>query len=252
MNKQELTKYLNKYLDIYRYKDYGPNGLQVDGKETIKKVGFAVSATIDSIKQVVDWGGDALIVHHGLFWKFHGARAIKGPHGERVKALVKNEINLFGYHLPLDGHPEVGNAASIAKLLDAKITGGFGEEDDCPIGVAIEFSNPLSGAELKSKLEDKLNHSVIHADVQGRKISTMGIITGGANGQWRIADKKGLDSYLTGEISEHDWHDAKEAGIHFFAGGHNATEQFGVQSLMGHLEEKFQLECCYFPSDNPA
>ena len=252
MEKTELVKYLNKYLDIYRYQDYGPNGLQIDGKDSIKKVAFAVSATLESVEQSVAWGADALIVHHGLFWKFHGARAIKGAHGKRVISLIKNDINLFGFHLPLDGHPEIGNAAMIAHQLDGKIRRGFGDHEGMPTGVEFEFTRPQNAGELKLKLETILGHQVIHADVPGKKIETMGIITGGANSQWKDAFYQGLDSYLTGEISEHDWHDASEAGIHFFAGGHNATEQFGVQGLMKHLMEKFDVECTYFPSENPA
>ena len=123
---------------------------------------------------------------------------------------------------------------------------------ECPQGVVAEWRTPQDAADIKKKLKDVLEHEVIHADVAGKKITTMGIITGGANSQWKDAFYQGLDSYLTGEISEHDWHDASEAGIHFFAGGHNATEQFGVQGLMNHLKEQFQIECAYFHSDNPA
>ena len=252
MEQTELVKYLNKYLDVYRYQDYGPNGLQIEGTENIKKVAFAVSATVESIEKSIEWGADALIVHHGLFWKFHGARAIKGPHGKRVRLLVKNDINLLGYHLPLDGHPEIGNAAMVARKLGGTIRSGFGDYEGMPTGVVAEWKTPQDAADIKKKLKDILEHEVIHADVAGKKITTMGIITGGANSQWKDAFYQGLDSYLTGEISEHDWHDASEAGIHFFAGGHNATEQFGVQGLMNHLKEQFQIECAYFHSDNPA
>ncbi len=252
MKTSDLNKYLNKYLDIYHYKDYGPNGLQVEGKQEVQKVAFAVSATLESINKSIDWGADALIVHHGLFWKFHGARPLKGAHGKRVKLLVKNDLNLFGFHLPLDGHPEVGNAASIANLLGAKIKGGFGDYEGMPTGVHIEFNPPKSANILKTELEKLLGHQVIHADGDSDLITTMGIITGGANSQWKDAYYQGLDSYLTGEISEHDWHDATEAGIHFFAGGHNATEQFGVQSLMRQLEKEFALDCRFIASDNPA
>ena len=252
MIKHELVRYLNKYLDIYRYKDYGPNGLQVDGTDEIENVAFAVSATLDSIQKSVEWGADALIVHHGLIWKFHGARAVKGPYGQRLKNLIKNDINLLGYHLPLDGHLEVGNAACIANKINGKIRGGFGDYEGMPTGVHLELENPTTPKELKIKLEKVLGHQIIHACPNEDMISTMGIITGGANSQWKDAHYQGLDAYLTGEISEHDWHDSIEAGIHFFAGGHNATEQFGVQSLMKHLEEKFSLTCRYFGSDNPA
>ncbi len=252
MQTQEFVKFLNKTLDIYRYKDYGPNGLQVEGREEIKKVAFAVSATVASIEESAKWGADALVVHHGLFWKFHGARAIKGPHGQRIKTLIKNDINLLGYHLPLDGHPQYGNAASIAQLLEANIKGGFGDYEGMPTGVSLEFKTPQLAKTLKNKLEEILGHAVIHASADKKEISTMGIITGGANSQWKDAYFQGLDAYLTGEISEHDWHDATEAGIHFFAGGHNATEQFGVQSLMKLVQQEHGLECKFISSENPA
>lgn len=252
METQEFVKYLNKYLDIYRYQDYGPNGLQIEGKSEVRKIAFAVSATLESIQECIEWGADALVVHHGLFWKFHGVRAIKGPYGKRIKLLIQNEINLLGYHLPLDGHKEIGNAASIASLLGATVKGGFGDYEGMPTGVHVEFSPPIEVNVLKEKLREILNHSVIHAEGSAHKISTLGIITGGANSQWKDAYYQGLDAYLTGEISEHDWHDAREAGIHFFAGGHNATEQFGVQSLMKKIRDDLALDCKYFSSDNPA
>jgi len=252
MQTNEFVKYLNKYLDVYRYQDYGPNGLQVEGVSEVKKIAFAVSATVESIEKSVEWGADALVVHHGLFWKFHGARAIKGPHGQRIKLLIKNEVNLLGYHLPLDGHLESGNAAEIAKKIGAKIKGGFGDHEGMPTGVHVEFSPSINANDLQKKLEKLLGHSVIHAKGRPQDIKTMGIITGGANSQWKDAFYQGLDAYLTGEISEHDWHDAREAGIHFFAGGHNATEQFGVQSLMKKVQSDHGLECIYFPSENPA
>ena len=140
----------------------------------------------------------------------------------------------------------------VARKLGATIRSGFGDYEGMPTGVVAEWKTPQDAIAIKNKLKDVLEHEVIHADVAGKKITTMGIITGGANSQWKDAFYQGLDSYLTGEISEHDWHDASEAGIHFFAGGHNATEQFGVQGLMNHLKEQFQIECTYFHSDNPA
>jgi dinuclear metal center YbgI/SA1388 family protein len=250
---KELEKFLNSLLNIYEFSDYGPNGLQVEGSKTISKVAFSVSATKHSIAKAAEWGADALVVHHGLFWKFHGTRPIKGPFAKRVIPLIKNDINLFGYHLPLDAHPEVGNAAALATKLDLIEQKPFGDYKGSPTGIKGKFKSPLSRDELSTKLESILSHKVIHSIPEDQdKIRSMGIITGGANSEWYLAMKEGLDSYLTGEMSEHDWHESAESGVTMFAGGHNATEQFGVQLLKERVEKEFSLECIFIESENPA
>ena len=253
LQRPELESYLNQTLFAYEFSDYGPNGLQIEGTDDIKKIAFAVSATVYSIEEAIKQGADTLIVHHGLFWKFHGVRTLTGPFAKRVLPLVKNNLNLFGYHLPLDAHLELGNAASIAKKINLKNLQPFGDYKGSPTGVYGEFDSPLKPHELKETLEKTLNHQVLHSSPQDLKeVKSMGIITGGANSGWVDAMKLGLHSYLTGEMSEHDWHESKEAGVHMFAGGHNATEQFGIQSLMENLQENFKIECFFIPSENPA
>lgn len=253
IKRKDLEQFLNKTLNIWEFSDYGPNGLQIEGSKEIKKVAFAVSATRKSVEQSIEWGADALVVHHGLFWKFHGARSLTKAFGKRVIPLVKNDINLFGYHLPLDAHIELGNAAAIAKQIDLTDLEPFGDHKGSPTGVKGKFKSKINAADLKLKLEGILNHQVIMAsDNDSKPMASMGIITGGANGDWIQAFRDNLDCYLTGEISEHDWHESQESGVTFFAGGHNATEQFGVQSLKDLLEKEFQLECKYFASENPA
>ncbi len=252
MKRKTLTDHLNSTFKIHQYKDYCPNGLQIEGKSEINKIGLSVSATRESVELAVKHNCDALIVHHGLFWKFHGARAIKGSFAKRVKPLIQNDINLYGFHLPMDAHTSLGNAAFIAKLLDADITGGFGEYEGMPTGVKVGFKKGISPRSLKVLLEKKLNHSVIHSCPKEDLIYGLGIVTGGANNAWRECVRENLDAFLTGEISEHDYHEAKEEGIHFFAGGHHATERGGVLQLKDHLQEKFNLECVFFDSENPA
>ena len=250
---QDLLQYTNQLLNSAQFEDYCPNGLQIEGKKEIKKVAFAVSATLDSIEKAIAWKADALIVHHGVFWKYNGARAITGPWGERVKKTIQNDLNLIGYHLPLDAHPEVGNATALANLLGLVDQLPFGEHKKQPLGVKGKFPTPLSAKDLKTKLENILSHEIkLATPDENQKISSMGIITGGANNEWAEALKAGLDSYLTGEISEYNWHDAKEAGIHYFAGGHHATEKFGIQNLMKKIEKELKLECEFFDSENPA
>lgn len=256
ISRKDIIKDLNSYLNIYEYNDYGPNGLQIEGKEEIQKIAFAVSATRYSVEKAVELKADMLIVHHGLFWKFHGTRTITGAFGKRVKPLIQNEINLVGYHLPLDAHIEVGNAKGIADRIELTDLKPFGDSKGMPTGLRGKLKTPISAKELSSKLEEVLDHKVILSSYDDNElVNSIGIITGGANSDWVQAQKLGLDAYITGEISEHDWHEAKEGGIHFFAGGHNATEQFGVQNLLKYIHDKYSnadLELFYIPSENPA
>jgi dinuclear metal center YbgI/SA1388 family protein len=250
---KELEKFLNSLLNIYEFQDYGPNGLQVEGTKEISKVAFSVSATKHSIAKAVEFGADALVVHHGLFWKFHGTKPIKGPFAKRVIPLIKNDINLYGYHLPLDAHPEVGNAAGIARQLGLSDQTPFGDYKGSSTGLKGKFEKPISREDLSEKLTQILSHEVIFSTPEdNRDIKSIGIITGGANSEWYLAMKEGLDAYLTGEMSEHDWHESAESGVTMFAGGHNATEQFGVQLLQKEIEKKFKLECLFIESENPA
>jgi dinuclear metal center YbgI/SA1388 family protein len=250
----DLSQYLNKLLSPELFDDYAPNGLQVEGQPQIKKVAFAVSATQDSIEKAIQWGAQALIVHHGIFWKYQGARTITGAWGERVRKCVKNDLNLFAFHLPLDAHAEIGNAVALAQEIGLSDLAPFALYKKQPMGTKGKIA-PTSAKELKTKLEKILNHSVILASPDENKtIASLGIITGGANNDWVKAMDEGLDAYLTGEISEYNWHDSKEAGIHYFAGGHHATEKFGIQKLMQKILNDFpgKLEVKYMDSENPA
>jgi len=256
ITRSEIVKYMNKYLNIYDFNDYGPNGLHIEGKEEVSKIAFAVSATKDSVEKAIELQADMLIVHHGLFWKFHGPKTITGAFAKRVKPLIQNDISLVGYHLPLDAHLEVGNAKALADKLEMIDLKAFGDHKGSPTGVKGKLKSPCSANELSSKLQTILNHKVLMSTYnEDEIIKSIGIITGGANSDWIQAMRAGLDCYITGEMSEHDWHEAKESNMHFLAGGHNATEQFGVQELMRHLHEKYldrKLEFYYIPSENPA
>jgi dinuclear metal center YbgI/SA1388 family protein len=249
----ELTQYLTTLLKPETFEDYAPNGLQIGGKSEIQKVAFAVSATQDSIQKAIAWGADALIVHHGVFWKYQGARTLTGAWGERLKLCVKNDLNLIAYHLPLDSHPEIGNAVSLAQKIGLENLEPFALHKKQPMGAKGKFSTPITAKDLKEKLKTVLQHDVILGSPdENKKITTMGIITGGANNDWAKAFEDGLDSYLTGEISEYNWHDSIEAGVHYFAGGHHATERFGILSLMNKIERDLKLETQFFDSLNPA
>jgi dinuclear metal center YbgI/SA1388 family protein len=249
-----LLNYLDQLLSPQNFEDYAPHGLQVEGKTELKRVAFAVSATKDSLLKTLQWQGDALIVHHGIFWKYQGARTITGPWGERVKLCVKHDLNLLAYHLPLDAHAEVGNAAALAKIMGLEELAPFALYKKQPMGVKGKFPKPLKASELKEKLKAILRHEIVLATPDADSfVSSMGIITGGANNDWVKASEEGLDAYLTGEISEYNWHDAIEAGLHYFAGGHHATERFGIQALMEKIKHDHpQIEVTFFDSENPA
>lgn len=251
---ETLEAYFNQLLSPSLFDDYSPNGIQIEGKSDIKRVAFAVSATRDSIQKALEWRADALVVHHGVFWKYQGARPVTGAWGERIRLCVKNDLNLLAYHLPLDAHSEVGNAVALGKELGLINMSPFGLHKKQYLGAKGEFPTPLSASDLKTKLEKVLNHNIVMATPDASKpVKTIGIITGGANNDWVKAMEDGLDAYLTGEISEYNWHDSIEAGIHYFAGGHHATERPGIKALMNRFKQDHpDLEVQFFDSENPA
>lgn len=253
MHRKDLDVFFTDLLSPALFNDYCPNGLQIEGTEQVTKIAFAVSATRDSIEQAVVLQADTLVVHHGLFWKFHGARTITGSFAKRILPLIQNNINLFAFHLPLDAHPEIGNAAVLGRQIGCLQQTAFGDYKGSPTGIKGRLSEPLPAKELRRRLQTVLDHNVILASPdEEQMISSVGIITGGANGDWILAQQTGLDAFITGEISEHDWHESKENGVHMFAGGHHATEKGGILSLMNYLQTQYTLECVFIDSDNPA
>jgi dinuclear metal center YbgI/SA1388 family protein len=254
VTQNDLLNYLNQLFSPQNFEDYAPNGLQIEGKQKLGKIAFAVSATQESIKQAVQWGADALVVHHGIFWKYQGSRPVTGAWGQRVKLCIQNDLNLFAYHLPLDAHAEIGNAVALAREIGLKDLTPFALYKKQPMGAKGVFNVGISAKELKAQLEKQLHHNVLLATPdENKEIKSVGIITGGANNDWVKALEENLDAYITGEISEYNWHDAKEAGVHYFAGGHHATERFGIMALMSKIEKDLLgVEVTFFDSENPA
>jgi dinuclear metal center YbgI/SA1388 family protein len=248
-----LAQYLNDLLQPQNFEDYAPNGVQIEGKTEVMKIAFAVSATKESIHSALEWGADALIVHHGVFWKYQGARTVTGAWGERLRQCIKHDLNLLAYHLPLDAHPEVGNAVALAREIGLTNLVPFALYKKQPLGIKGEFATPIMSVELQSLLSKLLAHQVIHAAPENKPmIKTLGIITGGANNEWVKAMEDKLDAFLTGEISEYNWHDSREAGVHYFAGGHHATERPGIKSLMERVKSELKVDVTFFDSQNPA
>ena len=254
IKRAELLYFLKEYLETAKFpQDYCDNGLQVEGTETLTRLGFATTATHDSIEAARKFGASALIVHHGLIWKHSGAKAIVGPHYQRLHGLIKNDINLLAYHLPLDAHLDCGNAATLARKLDLTALIPFGTYKLMPLGVQGHFPTPISAEKLGKKLKEVLGREVFYTSPENvQDISSVGIITGGASREWTFAEAERLDAYITGELSEHDWHDGREAGLHMFAGGHSPTERFGIQALMEKVKETFSVEVAFFDSPTPV
>ncbi|HAZ12589.1 MAG: Nif3-like dinuclear metal center hexameric protein [Bdellovibrionales bacterium GWA2_49_15] len=250
----ELLYFLKEYLETSKFpQDYCDNGLQVEGCETLSRLAFATTATWESIEFARQFGASALIVHHGLIWKNSGSNPIVGPHYNRLRSLIKHDINLMAYHLPLDAHLECGNAATLAGKLKLAAIVPFGSYKMMPLGVRGHFSSPMNPQDLVQKLTTMLGREIFHAcPTSPSNISSLGIITGGASHEWTFAREENLDAYLTGELAEKDWHDGREAGLHMLAGGHAPTERFGIQALMDKVKQTFQVEVAFFDSPTPV
>lgn len=252
MNHLQLEAILNQKLSPEQIKDYAPNGLQVEGAAEITKVVTGVTASQALIEQAVDRGAQALLVHHGYFWKGE-PEPIRGMKGKRIRTLIKNDINLYGYHLPLDIHPELGNNAELAKLLDIEVEGGL---EGHPQSVAMfgRLRHPMTGAELVHKIDAALNRPPLHIlpESGDSVIETIGWCTGGGQDFIELAANRGLDAFLSGEISERTTYTARERGIHYFSAGHHATERYGVKALGEWLAAQHGLEVEFIDIDNPV
>lgn len=251
----QLEQILDEKLNSKAIADYAPNGLQVEGKREIRKIITGVTASLPLIEKAIEKNADAILVHHGYFWKSESP-CIRGMKGKRIKALLVNEINLFGYHLPLDIHPELGNNAQLAKQIGAENLQGL-EDKPNSIPVYGEFAEPISAEELYQRLANALNRQPtfcgdFHLDFPQKPIKTVAICTGGGQGYIDLAAAKGIDAFITGEISEQTTHSAREQGIYFYACGHHATERDGVKALGEWLAEQYGLSVEFIDIDNPA
>jgi dinuclear metal center YbgI/SA1388 family protein len=249
--RRDVQTYLDGLLDAGRFKDYGPNGLQVEGSPEVRRVVTGVTANLALIEAAVAAGADTVLVHHGLFWRGHDGR-LTGWLRDRVARLLRHDVNLFAYHLPLDAHPEVGNNATLGARLGWIADERFGEQD---LGHVATLAAPTSAAEIEAAVVRALapfGRAPLCIEGDGRPIRRVAWCTGGAQGLFESAIAAGADLYLTGEISEPQAHLARETGVAFLAAGHHATERFGVQALGGRLAERFGLQHAFIDVDNPA
>jgi dinuclear metal center YbgI/SA1388 family protein len=243
-----LVKYLDQSMNVTKIKDYCPNGLQVEGKSPISSIALAVTASQNAIDQAAAWGADALLVHHGLFWK-NDNPSVVGPMRRRIGALLANEINLLAYHLPLDIHPQWGNNKALGAIL------GFAEGQPMSADGLIwlvKLKRSVSVAQLTQRVASRLGREPLVVGNRQLAVKSIAWCTGGAQGYFAEALALGADAYISGEISEQTTHLARETGSVYLAAGHHATERFGVQSLGAHLAKQFGIRVQFFDDPNPV
>lgn len=254
MKLKELETYLNTLLAVEQYRDYCPNGLQVEGRTEVKKIVLGVTACQALIDKAVAVQADALLVHHGYFWKGE-PEPIVGMKKQRIKSLLEANMSVLAYHLPLDGHMELGNNAQLAQRLGLDIAGRFPLDDKAAVGLYGNLPATTTASDFTQCITQALARQPLHICREGegdKPIKTIAWCSGGAQGYIEKAAEMGVDAYLSGEISEQTVHIAREYGLHYFAAGHHATERYGVQALGQHLSEKMGLETVFVDIENPV
>ncbi|KAB0585159.1 Nif3-like dinuclear metal center hexameric protein [Ideonella dechloratans] len=244
----EIEGCLNQWLQPERFKDYGPNGLQVEGRAEIRRVVSGVTASLALIDAAIDAQADAILVHHGLFWRGQDGR-LTGWLKTRVERLLGHGINLLAYHLPLDAHPELGNNARWAARLGWRTDGRFGEQD---LGFVGTQDQATTVERLAIDLQASLDRVPTVLPGDGRPLRRLAWCSGGAQGYFEAAIAAGADAFLTGEISEPQAHLSRETGVAFLACGHHATERYGAPAVGERLATQFGLEHQFIDLPNPA
>lgn len=245
-----LLAALDDYLETSSISDYCPNGLQVQGRPQIRRIVSGVTASQALLDAAIEREADAILVHHGYFWKGENP-VVTGMKQRRLKSLLQHDINLIAYHLPLDAHPEVGNNVQLGKRLGLSVTGPLEAGNPRSIGLVGELPQPLASMEFAALIDRALQRPPMVIDA-GRPIRTVAWCTGGAQSYINHAIDAGVDAFITGEISEHSTHSALENGISYFAAGHHATERYGVQALGEWIAGQFGIGHEYVECPNPA
>ena len=248
MKRNDLNDYLNQSLQPERFSDYCPNGLQVEGKPEIYKIVTGVTASYALLEAAMRANADAVLVHHGYFWRGE-ALPITGIKKRRIQFLLQHEINLFAFHLPLDMHAELGNNVMLAKQLDLHVTGWAGEKN---ILALAELNPPQTLKEFAGLVAVKLKRTPQVIGDLNKPIKHVALCTGAAQGYIEQAFTVGADVYISGEISEQTVHVAIESGKSYISAGHHATERYGIQALGEHLAQKFDLQHEFIDIDNPV
>ena len=244
----ELRDYIGSVLEVSRFRDYAPNGLQVEGKAQVQRLASGVTASQRLLDAATAWGADAILVHHGYFWRSEDA-AVTGIKKRRLAHLLRHDVSLLAYHLPLDAHAELGNNAQLGKRLGLVEQGRFGEQDIACYG---ELAQAQTLAQFSIHIADTLQRKPQVIGDGSRTIRRIAWCSGAAQDYFEAAVALGVDAFLTGEISEQNVHVADETGVAFIAAGHHATERYGVQALGEHLASRFGVEHRFFELDNPV
>lgn len=249
--RDEILAFCDAELDVRRYRDYGPIGLQVAGSERVERIAAAVSVTRDVLQATVDAGAQLLLVHHGLFWD-RDPRVVDELMRERLRLLIDGGVTLAAYHLPLDGHPEIGNNALLARHLGLLDRGRFAEHGGVEIGVHGRLPEPLAPDELGRRVEQAVGRAPLVLPGSRRVLRTVGIVSGGAGSDIAAAARLGLDAFVTGEPEEPSAALARELDVAFYAAGHHAGERLGIRALADRVAERFALSSTFVDSDNPV
>ena len=248
MELKTLCDFCAEYLEVDRFNDYCPNGLQVEANPEVGHIVCGVTASQALIDAAIAAGADTLLVHHGYFWKGE-AQPITGIKGRRIASLLRNRINLLAYHLPLDAHAEVGNNVQLARVMDWRLERSGGEQ-----GLLFEGSlaRSMSLDELTRDIETRLDTKPLAIAGGDHAVRRIAWCTGAAQGFIEVAVEAGVDAFVSGEISEPTVHQARESGIHYIAAGHHATERFGVQALAREIAERFGVRQQFIDIPNPV
>lgn len=251
ISRQELGAYLQQLLNCEAFNDYAPNGLQVEGVAEIKNIVTAVTASQDVIDKAVAMKADALLVHHGFFWRGEDPLVI-GMKRQRLGALLSNNLNLFAYHLPLDCHLEFGNNACLAARFEVQEVLSHRVNNTNDLLWTGQFKEGKTAESLLTFLEGIFERRPLHLAAEDKLIKQIAWCSGGAQDFITQAQALGVDAYISGEVSERTFYQAQELGLHYFACGHHATERYGIQALGQHLAERFGLEHRFIDSWNPV
>ncbi len=245
MQIDELGHFCDDLLAIDEFEDYCPNGLQVEGGRPVRKLVSGVSACLALIEAALEEGADAILVHHGYFWKGE-PQPLVGIKGRRIRRLMRADVSLLAYHLPLDAHPTVGNNAELGRIMGWLVTGQQG------LLWQGELPEAMAAGALMEQLGDRLDASPLLIEGGGRPVRRIAWCSGAAQSMIEQAAALGVDAFVSGEISEQTVHLARELGIHYIAAGHHATERFGVQALGNLLAERFGIEHEFVDIENPV
>jgi dinuclear metal center YbgI/SA1388 family protein len=249
--RQQLLAACNDLLQPQRFKDYGPNGLQVEGREHIRHMVSGVTASRALIEAAISAKADAIFVHHGLFWRGQDG-TVTGWMKQRLQLLLQHDINLLAYHLPLDAHPDLGNNAQLARRFGFQVQRTFGEQDLGLLGERQDGQHFALAHDVAQLMHTVLGRDPICIEGDGRPIRRVAWCSGGAQSYFEAAIAAGADAFITGELSEPQAHLARETGVAFLACGHHATERYGAPAVAQQVATQLGITHQFVDIDNPA